>query len=379
MELSPREYHHPFQPYEIQYQLMDAIYDCISLSQIGIFESPTGTGKSLSLLCSTLTWLRDEQEKRFIDALNTENDDGEPMWVVEQSRNQRKEALIQERSKMESRLARIREKESRQKQRYEGGEPVGKRKKIDFETNHPQANDDDESQFILEDYDSENEIRKKESNQNCHEGLSVATRQLMEKFGEPVAPLADDQDLDEMDGLKVFFCSRTHSQLTQFVKELRRLSLPPVSLSDSSLRSPKEIRQESTIKHLPLGARNSLCINPKVLNAGSAATINERCLDLQSPSVPKDKKCSFLPSKANEYLVNEFRDYALAKIRDIEDLGDLGRKIGICPYYSVRATIKPSEVRETGSFLYGRVIIMKINRLLHFPIHCYSKDLLEKL
>ena len=40
----------------------------------------------------------------------------------------------------------------------------------------------------------------------------------------------------------------------------------------------------------------------------------------------------------------EFRDHALAGIRDIEDLAKLGKKMGVCPYYASRAAIKPSEV-----------------------------------
>jgi len=72
--------------------------------------------------------------------------------------------------------------------------------------------------------------------------------------------------------------------------------------------------------------------------------INERCLELQQPSTPTDKKCSFVPSKENQPLVTSFRDHALATIRDIEELGFLGREIGICPYYASRSAIRPSEI-----------------------------------
>ena len=69
-------------------------------------------------------------------------------------------------------------------------------------------------------------------------------------------------------------------------------------------------------------------------------------MELQQPDTSKDDKCPFIPNKENETLVNDLRDHTLAKIRDIEDLGKLGKKIGICPYYASRAIIKPSEVRS---------------------------------
>lgn len=37
-----RTFHHPYQPYDIQYELMSAIYDCITEGKVGLFESPTG-------------------------------------------------------------------------------------------------------------------------------------------------------------------------------------------------------------------------------------------------------------------------------------------------------------------------------------------------
>lgn len=166
----------------------------------------------------------------------------------------------------------------------------------------------------------------------------------MEKLGLVFKPSEKDDSLPT-DDVKIYFCSRTHSQLAQFVQELRRVHLPEVSWAaekDVSQKGNPEDR--AVVKHLPLGSRKNLCINPKVSRLDSAPAINERCLELQQPNTSKDHKCPFIPNKENETLVNDFRDHTLAKIRDIEDLGKLGKKIGICPYYASRATIKPSEI-----------------------------------
>ncbi|KAL9586121.1 MAG: hypothetical protein Q9212_001102 [Teloschistes hypoglaucus] len=345
MATRARDFCHPLQPYEIQQQLMNAVYDCVSDGKVGIFESPTGTGKSLSLICSTLSWLRDEQKKIFDDELGRDDDDAEPKWIIEQARKQKMEALVQRRLDLEIRLAKIREKELRQKRAYEKGEPAAKRLKS-MPDSQPQGVED-EDRFLLDDYESDDERKGKSSTQlKGDDGLSAATRQLMEKLGESAAVVREDPDTEYPDEPKVFFCSRTHSQLTQFVNELRRVKLPAALWEDKvRASSPLEDQQEQYIvKHLPLGSRKSLCINSKVVSAGSAPAINERCLDLQQPSTPQEKRCSFLPNQENQALVNNFRDHTLAKIRDIEDLGALGKRIGICPYYAARTAIRPSEI-----------------------------------
>lgn len=158
----------------------------------------------------------------------------------------------------------------------------------------------------------------------------------------PSAP--SEEEVCYEDEIKIFYCSRTHSQLTQFVDEIRRVKLPKAIEFDSVLTSSNGLQDEAVIKHLPLGSRKNLCINPEVARLGSLSAINERCLDLQQPSTPGDRKCPYLPNKENETLINDLRDHTFAKIRDIEDLGLLGKKIGVCPYYSARASIKPSEV-----------------------------------
>lgn len=72
----------PFQPYPPQRQLMQQLYRTMEQGHVGLFESPTGTGKSLSLICAGLCWLRDRQRKE---------DAGEPDPAVAERQRLEKE------------------------------------------------------------------------------------------------------------------------------------------------------------------------------------------------------------------------------------------------------------------------------------------------
>ncbi|GFS04441.1 ATP-dependent DNA helicase DDX11 [Elysia marginata] len=119
----PKEFPFPFQPYDIQTDFMKNLYTCLELGKIGVFESPTGTGKSLSLICGALQWLRDFQENQRQELqsfLKTEsnnnasnNADTELDWIQqfaakkEQEKNIEKMKLEQE--NIEKREAKLKE------------------------------------------------------------------------------------------------------------------------------------------------------------------------------------------------------------------------------------------------------------------------------
>lgn len=297
------------------------------------------------MICSSLTWLRNTQEDALQNQATVEEDDDDPSWVAEHAQKEKRTAVLEQKSQVEARLRHIRAKELRQKQHYENGEPNTKRMKSSEAGKTLKM--DDEAQFELDEYNSDDENINANATAQLpsDQGLSSTSLQLMQQLGLTFKPSAENEDLLPTDELKVFYCSRTHSQLTQFVQEVRRVDLP-VSSWTIGQEDPRADNSDEKpiVKHVPLGSRKNLCINPKVSKLGSAPAINERCLELQQPGTPRNQKCRFVPNKENETLVNDFRDHTLAKIRDIEDLGSLGKKIGICPYYASRATIKPSEV-----------------------------------
>lgn len=182
---------------------------------------------------------------------------------------------------------------------------------------------------------------------------------MLEQFKGKLATKKQDDDDDDDDGsIKIFFCSRTHSQLSQFAGELRRVEFPSSIPPDPDFEDKSDLSKlEERIKHLSLGSRKNLCINSKVRALENSTAINERCLDLQQSGVAEDKKCSFLPSKDDEALILQFRDHALATVKDIEDIGKVGKQVGICPYYATRSVIKHSEVNTPNRFEHHKKIL----------------------
>jgi chromosome transmission fidelity protein 1 len=370
-----RDFHHPFKPYEIQKQFMNAVYDCLEDGKVGIFESPTGTGKSLSLICGSLTWLRDHKRRTFEDGFAVEMaDSDDPPWMIERARKKSKQAALRRRQDLEDRIARIKAKEKRAKDRYQHGESLYKRQKLSSIDTY--GEDAEEAQFVLDNYESDNDAAPRSKAASFSEsGLSAQTEALMQQFGYSLGP-KKEQEEEAVDEMKIFFCSRTHSQLTQFSSELNRVKMPPAIKADDSPKDTQEQSLVEDVKHLTLGSRKNLCINPKVNKLGNATAINERCLELQQKGNSSDSKCSFMPMKGSEVLVTDFRDHALAKIRDIEDLGSLGKNLGICPYYASRPAIKHCEVRcstqSSHHFLTNNL------RLSPYHIHYSCRSLLER-
>lgn len=58
MDIRGVRVHFPFTPYKVQKDYMTTIMDSLLQGQHALLESPTGTGKTLCLLCATLAWQR---------------------------------------------------------------------------------------------------------------------------------------------------------------------------------------------------------------------------------------------------------------------------------------------------------------------------------
>jgi chromosome transmission fidelity protein 1 len=317
------DFNFPFQPYEIQQSFMTNLYKVVENEKIGIFESPTGTGKSLSLLCATLKFIKDLEEKvqnelqESIESLNREilscidrSDD----WISEQYElMQKKQQLLEHQTKLDKIKAHNQKiRDIRNKIHEKERKLIVKQKALESKNN-----DDDLLDVDHEETDEQDDFLIAEVESDSDE--------------ETV------EETDEFQPVQVFFCSRTHSQLSQLVGEVK-----------STIYS-KDLRSVS------LASRQNYCINKSVKDLRNNNLINERCLELQkskSKITKKDedknptksrkiaaKSCPFY--KKN---LESLKNLSLTKVMDIEELVKAGVEEKSCPYYSSRAAVNDSQI-----------------------------------
>ncbi|CAE6485365.1 unnamed protein product [Rhizoctonia solani] len=302
----------PFQPYGIQLELMKSLYTALEDRKVAVLESPTGTGKSLSLLCGAMTWLRDHKQRAIRGELETLKlgiqSDNEPEWVSRQILEKHKRELEQAEADLEERLQAARRREENIRQQEQGRA----RKKAKLANEGPVNHSEDDSAF-LPDGDASDE----------EDNISPAVRALMKKL-EAARRKDDVAEPEEPTCTKIYYASRTHTQLSQFLGELRKTSY------------------QTDARTVPLGSRKNLCINDDVKKGKYGADIDEACRALATEK--EGKRCAYLPPPNEEAKMIDMRDHILSAPKDIEDLEGLGRQTSTCPYYGTRRAIKQAEL-----------------------------------
>ncbi|KAI0667105.1 DNA repair helicase [Trametes maxima] len=334
----------PFTPYDIQLDLMRKVYSSIESSKVSIMESPTGTGKTLSLLCASLTWLRDEQQRARSGKLSMPSSIEEaPDWVLAQTIERRRRELEADELEYATRLATARKREAQLRKLSRGHVRKKPRLSPDNETD---GGSDDEKAFLPETEDS----REEECN------LSPAVLALMRKLQRP-DPACEDEK--EPTCTKIYYASRTHSQLAQVLHELDKLQLrlnvavstiqpTPIDTSSSSKRPAAALDEAEDPAHgegcgpraVSLGSRKQLCINERLRE--KAGDLDEACRQMLGEK--GKRRCPHLPPAEEETKMLDLRDQILATPKDIEDLFLVGQAADTCPYFGARRAIPQAQL-----------------------------------
>ncbi|KAK3909935.1 ATP-dependent DNA helicase DDX11, partial [Frankliniella fusca] len=348
----PDTFPFPFTPYRIQKEFMTSLYAAMENGKLGIFESPTGTGKSLSLICGALTWLCDHEkyeEEKLKSALETlneissehSNSNHDPFdWINQQAvevkeRQEKAETKLKldMLQKYNSKIAKLRQASKQRKLKPHQEELMGAGRRSDhsklLKKETVKENEDEDEDLILEEWSD----------------ISIA--------GD-----ASDEEEVENEGPH-------RTKLAQFIGEIQRSSFC------------------ENIRVVPLASRQNSCINESVNKLKSLSLINEKqvlvvyaylwifklmCLDLQkrthkvtatssdgqvSKKARNSGNTSGCPAM-NRFNIQLLSEDVLTEVQDIEQIVKAGKKARACPYYATRASVPDAQV-----------VVVPYNTILH--------------
>ncbi|XP_054269334.1 regulator of telomere elongation helicase 1 homolog [Macrosteles quadrilineatus] len=223
----------PFQPYKLQEDFMSKVIECLQKGVNGVLESPTGTGKTLSLLCSSLAWLQLKKAQIQANAQGLPTDSQLSFAKVLQS-----------------------------------------------------------------------ELKKVNATKEPGES----------SWG------------DKLGMTKIVYASRTHSQLAQAMKELKRTNY-------------------RHMKSAVLGSRDQMCLHPDL--AGETGQMKVAMCRMKVSA----RSCHYYNNlESRKHDQNNFP----TEVADIEDLVKFGNKTQCCPYYMSREMMSSADI-----------VFMPYNYLLH--------------
>lgn len=242
----------PFPAYECQLVFMERVIEALQTGNNALLESPTGTGKTLCLLCATLAW---------------------------------RKHTIQE---MENQLPQQQHNNTHGAANNGGGgnehdiiNNILHKVMPNFNANSLTANG---GEFI----------------QNTPNHLSH-TQQLSSSSGNTIININNTVTMSKP---KIIYASRTHSQLTQVVDELKHTSYKPAMTL--------------------LGSRQQLCVHPEVSKLQGTVQ-NHACAAKTTARTCKYRE-NLNGWSAEKHVLRH-------SILDIEDLVSIGKSENICPYY----------------------------------------------
>jgi len=283
----------PAKAYPSQIAMMSKIVTCLKRSQNSLLESPTGSGKSLALLCAALAWQRAEQEKcdRFNQCLEEARQSGDATLQARLAELAGEDGLEwEEEPQLQNAALALAQAESLM--------PAG-----GFVP--PVDPDDPDGDFVPA-------------------GTPQSRQPARPPSGSTPGPLpTSGPRLPKRKRCpKIFFGTRTHKQVSQIVRELKKTAYSGVRMSI-------------------LASREHTCIHPTVSKSYNK---NQDCQDLMDRR--KGGGCRYQANVKQKLASHPTVRACLrhSEAWDLEDLVKVGRKEKACPYYAVRELKQAAQI-----------------------------------
>ncbi|XP_031207117.1 Fanconi anemia group J protein isoform X1 [Mastomys coucha] len=348
--------HFPCKAYPAQLAMMNSIVRGLNSRQHCLLESPTGSGKSLALLCSALAWQQSLSEKPVDEGLNKKpeapsscscachsknftysdtNLDTSPHFSSPSKPSSRRNGVSSpcqdspEKNTLAAKLSAKKQAsihrgedddfqvEKKRIRPLETTQQIRKRHCLEKDVHHIDARLASERRG-----NPESPVRKTSSSFQNPDGLCsrCCCSAKQGSTEEPVNTVKKDHG-GQSKRPKIYFGTRTHKQIAQITRELRKTAYSGVPM---------------TI----LSSRDHTCVHPEVVGNFNR---KEKCMELLDGK--HGKSCYFyhgVHKISNQQTLQCLQ--GMSKAWDIEELVSLGRKLKACPYYTARELIDDAEI-----------------------------------
>ncbi|CAH8841983.1 unnamed protein product [Trichobilharzia szidati] len=326
-------------PYTQQLELMQTVYKTLETTSCGVFESPTGTGKSLSLLTASLRWLLDYNAKQLlrldhlqsqIKSMTTSNENNKENnnttvddWIKDfevnrqlkrQIEPQIEDLIVYQSSLQLIEKIKLTKTPSSSLSTLQLTDSPSKVKKL--ESTSETVDVEKLENFIK--VTSEEDCDAVDADDDlflCEQKPEVEQFQLLEDIDELNA---NENEFDQYSKnkqqpdnglLRIIYCSRTHSQLGQIAKEFNKCK----TLFDK-------------VTMIQLSSRYLLCTNKQVYELKHSDLINIACLELNRPRNRDEKQIKkFKCPMRNLSAVNNLANYLLVGSNSAMDVTSIIR------------------------------------------------------